>query len=94
MNSRYAEQALEQGWSKVAFEQHIKQDLFKRQGISQVKTSNYLARLPSPQSSLAQELLKQPYNFDFLGLHDDAYEREIEHASIQHMTKFLSQRGR
>lgn len=43
---------------------------------------------------LAQELLKQPYNFDFLGLHDEAREREIEHASIQHITKFMLEFGR
>jgi len=43
---------------------------------------------------LAQELLKQPYNFDFLGLHDEAHEREIEHASIQHITKFMLELGK
>ena len=34
------------------------------------------------------------YNFDFLGLHDDALEREIEHASITHITKFLLELGK
>jgi len=58
---------------------------YKRQAVSSTKVSNYLARLPSPQSMLAQELLKQPYNFDFLGLHDEAHEREIGKRSIIHM---------
>jgi predicted nuclease of restriction endonuclease-like (RecB) superfamily len=43
---------------------------------------------------LAQELLKQPYNFDFLGLHDDAHEREIEHTATEHITKFLLELGK
>ena len=76
----YAEQCIEQGWSRLILERYVKDNLYQRQAISSKKTSNYLTRLPSPQSRLAQELLKQPYNFDFLGLHDEAHEREIEHA--------------
>ncbi|PIQ43111.1 MAG: hypothetical protein COV52_10405 [Gammaproteobacteria bacterium CG11_big_fil_rev_8_21_14_0_20_46_22] len=90
----YAEQAIEQGWSRPTLERYLKEELYQRQAISSTKASNYLARLPSPQSMLAQELLKQPYNFDFLGLHDEAHEREIEHASIQHITKFMLELGK
>jgi predicted nuclease of restriction endonuclease-like (RecB) superfamily len=90
----YAEQAVDQGWSRPVFEKNIKGDLFGRQAISTTKTSNYLERLPSSCSGLAQELLKQPYSFDFLGLHDEADEREIEHASIQHITKFMLELGK
>jgi len=43
----------------------------------------------------AQEILKNPYNFDFLGLHDQAHEREIEYAaSTQHIVKFLLELGK
>ncbi len=90
----YAEQTIEQGWSRLALERNIKDSLFQRQAIDHVKSSNFLTRLPNPQSKLAHELLKQPYNFDFLGLHDDAHEREIEHASIEHITKFLLELGK
>ncbi len=90
----YAIQAVEEGWSRLTLEHSIKDELYNRQAIPSQKTSNYLARLPSPQSQLAHELLKQPYNFDFLGLHDDAYEREIEHASVEHITKFLLEMGK
>src|SRR5262249_31401023 len=45
-------------------------------------------------SGLAQDMLKNPYNFDFLALHDEANEREIEHASIPHITKFLLELGK
>jgi predicted nuclease of restriction endonuclease-like (RecB) superfamily len=90
----YADQAIEQGWPRISLERHIKDSLFHRQAIDSVKSSNFLTRLPSPQSKLAHELLKQPYNLDFLGLHDDAHERQIEHASIEHITKFLLELGR
>lgn len=90
----YAEQTIEQGWSRLTLERYIKDALYQRQAISSTKASNYLARLPSPQSMLAQELLKQPYNFDFLGLHDEAYEREIEFAATEHITKFLLELGK
>jgi len=90
----YAEQTIEQGWSRLALENYIKDNLFQRQAMSVVKSSNYLTRLPSPQSMLAQELLKQPYNFDFLGLHDEAHEREIEHACTEQITKFLLELGK
>lgn len=90
----YSDQAVDQGWSRLALENHIHDNLYERQGISTIKTSNYLSRLPSPQSMLAQELLKQPYNFDFLGLHDEAHEREIEHASTEHITRFLLELGK
>jgi len=90
----YSCQIIEQGWSRPTLERYISQELYHRQAITTEKTSNYLDRLPAPQSMLAQELLKQPYNFDFLGLHDEAHEREIEHASIDHITKFLLELGK
>lgn len=90
----YAEQTIEQGWTRLTLEQQVKNGLFQRQAINETKSSNFLTRLPNPQSKLAHEILKQPYNFDFLGLHDDAHEREIEHASIEHITKFLLELGK
>jgi len=90
----YAVQCIENGWSRHALENHIKQNLHHRQALPKEKASNYLMRLPDPQSQLAHEMLKNPYNFTFLGLHDDALEREIEHASIQHITKFLLELGK
>lgn len=90
----YAAECLENGWSRPVLEKHIKHDLFTAQGHKANKATNFLVRLPEPQSSLAQDMIKNPYNFDFLGLHDEAHEREIEHASIQHITKFMLELGK
>ena len=89
----YAVQCLENDWSRPTLERNIKNDLFSAQGRKENKVTNYLTRLPSPQSQLAEDMIKNPYNFDFLGLHDDALEREIENASIQHITKFMLELG-
>ncbi len=40
-----------------------------------------------------RESLKDPYRFDFLGLTDEAQEREVEHALVKHVTEFLLELG-
>lgn len=55
--------------------------------------SNFTATLPSPQSSLAQQLTKDPYLFDFLTLADDYQEKDLENALTDHITKFLLELG-
>lgn len=90
----YIQQTLEQSWSRHILESNIKNELYQRQALPNQKASNFLTRLPSHQSELAEEILKNPYNFDFLELHDAAREREIEHASIEHITKFLLELGK
>ena len=49
--------------------------------------------MPTAESSLAQEALKDPYLFDFLDLGDDAHEREIESRLIRHITRFPLEPG-
>jgi hypothetical protein len=38
-------------------------------------------------------MLKDPYNFDFLTLTDDAQERELERGLLEHIRKFLLELG-
>jgi len=61
----YAVHAVSGGWSRLTLESSIKNRLHKRQGAA---VSNFAKRLPVPQSVLAQETLKDPYLFDFLGI--------------------------
>lgn len=69
----------------------IKNQYFETRGKS---ISNFKQTLPDPQSDLAVETLKNPYNFDFLGLENDALEREIENAMMEHITRFLIELGK
>jgi predicted nuclease of restriction endonuclease-like (RecB) superfamily len=87
---RYAEQARAEGWSRATLERHIRNRLHERQGQA---ITNFETRLPAPHSQLAHETLKDPYLFDFLGLGDDAHEREIENALVRHITRFLLELG-
>lgn len=86
----YARKAIEHGWSRNVLVMHIETQLLHRQGGAQ---TNFAARLPSPQSDLAQATLKDPYIFDFLGLTEEAQERDIENGLIAHVTKFLLELG-
>ncbi len=86
----YAGQAAQQGWSRATLEVNIRDRLLQRQGAA---VTNFEARLPSPHSALAQETLKDPYLFDFLGLGNDAHEREIETGLVRHITQFLLELG-
>ena len=86
----YARKAIAEGWSRTTLELQIRNRLLERQGQA---VTNFDARLPAPHSCLAHETLKDPYLFDFLGLGDDAHEREIESALVRHITKFLLELG-
>jgi predicted nuclease of restriction endonuclease-like (RecB) superfamily len=86
----YAAKAVEHGWARSVLVMQIETDLRGRQGGA---ITNFPARLPPPQSDLAAASLKDPYLFDFLGLTEEAHEREIEKALIDHMTRFLLELG-
>ena len=86
----YAAKTLEHGWSRAVLTMQIESDLYARQGKV---VSNFATTLPSPQSDLAQQTLKDPYLFDFLTLHDDAIERDLERGLVDHIRKFLLELG-
>lgn len=50
-------------------------------------------KLPEPQSDLAEQTLKNPYNFDFLTLREKYDEKELEDALIKQITQFLLELG-
>lgn len=86
----YAEQAMLHSWSRSTLALQIRNRLHQRQGAA---VTNFEARLPAPESALARQALKDPYLFDFLGLGDEAHEREIENGLIRHITRFLLELG-
>lgn len=86
----YAAQAIEHNWSRNILVMQIETNARARSGQA---VTNFAQRLPAPLSDLACESLKDPYRFDFLGLHDDAQERAVEQALVQHVTQFLLELG-
>ena len=86
----YAAQVIQHGWSRSTLDVHIKNRLHLRQGGA---ITNFARHLPTPDAQLAIEALKDPHLFDFLGLGDEAHERDIENALIRHITRFLLELG-
>lgn len=65
-------------------------DLYKTQGKA---ITNFDKQLPAIQSDLAKEVIKDPYNFDFLTLTEGYREKELEDALTDNITKFLLELG-
>ena len=88
----YITQAVANGWSRNVLQMQIESNLFARQ-ITTKKVSNFSARLPKPQSDLANYLMKDPYIFDMMGQTDKMAERDIERQLVSHITKYLLEMG-
>lgn len=86
----YATKAVEHNWSRNILVMQIESRLMERSGTA---VTNFALTLPKPQSDLARESLKDPYHFDFLGIGEEAQEREIEKALVKHVTDFLLELG-
>ncbi|CAN5698945.1 hypothetical protein BH20ACI4_BH20ACI4_28870 [soil metagenome] len=86
----YIRQTIENGWSRSILALQIESQLYKRQGKAQ---TNFDRTLPQPQSDLVNQLLKDPYNFDFLTIGLEAHERELESNLLQHIKEFLLEMG-
>ncbi len=86
----YAREALTQAWGRETLAIQIKSQLHLRQGAA---ITNFNQRLALHQAGLASQMLKDPYHFDFLGLGEEAQERDIESALMRHITRFLLELG-
>jgi predicted nuclease of restriction endonuclease-like (RecB) superfamily len=86
----YIRQTIQNGWSRNVLVHQIDSGLYRRQGKAQ---TNFTRTLPVPQSDLAQQVLKDPYNFDFLTLAQNAREKELESGLLDHLRKFLLELG-
>ena len=87
----YASAALEYGWGRDILAFQIEAGLFKRQGKA---LSNFERTLPLPQSDLAQQITRDPYQFEFLSLESKLKERDLERKLIEHLKDFLIALGK
>jgi predicted nuclease of restriction endonuclease-like (RecB) superfamily len=86
----YIQQTIANGWSRNVLVLQIESHLFERQGSA---ITNFEQALPKPQSDLAQQLLKDPYNFEFLTISQNAQELELERGLVTHIRDFLLELG-
>ena len=86
----YVQQTIENGWSRNILVMQIETRLHERLGEA---VTNFRNTLPEPQSDLAQQIIKDPYNFDFLTIGRNAAERELENGLIERIRDFLLELG-
>lgn len=87
----YVKKIIENGWSRNTLSIWIDSDLYRRQGKA---ITNFSNTLPTPQSDLASQTLKDPYLFNFLSLTENYEERELEKGLTDHIQKFLVELGK
>ena len=88
----YIQKTAENGWSHNVLTHQIESGLYQRQVLVD-KVSNFESRLPSPQSELAAQTMKDPYVFDFIPFREEMLERDIEQALVRDVTKLLLELG-
>ena len=88
----YMQQIIENGWSRSLLLHQIDLDVYKRQVLAP-KVSNFKTQLPSPQSELVEQAMKDPYIFEVLTHTPLKRERNVEEALVQNMKSLLLEFG-
>lgn len=86
----YVQKTLENNWSRAVLLNFLDTNLYERQGKA---ITNFSQTLPAVESDLAQEITKDPYNFDFLTIRERYDEEELKDALMDNLTKFLLELG-
>ncbi|SMF47488.1 putative nuclease of restriction endonuclease-like (RecB) superfamily [Cellulosimicrobium cellulans J34] len=86
----YAAQAAEHGWSRAVLENQIASHLHQRIGAA---PTNFTTHLTPADSELAQQLVRDPYVFDHLGLTGRVHERDMEQALMDKLQDTLLEFG-
>jgi predicted nuclease of restriction endonuclease-like (RecB) superfamily len=86
----YIQKTIENGWSRNVLILQIESGLYERRSDA---IANFQETLPLPQSDLARQIVKDPYNFEFLSIAEDAKEQEIERALVTHIRDFQLELG-
>lgn len=87
----YLRAAVDQGWSRNVMVHMIAGLLHEREGKA---LTNFPRILPPEGSDMADQILRDPYNFDFLTLADDFKERQLERGLLIHLRDLLLELGR
>lgn len=86
----YVGKTIENGWSRSVLLNLIDTNLYERQGKA---LTNFRKNLPTPESDLAQELTKDPYNFAFARITGTYNESVLKEALLTNISKFLIELG-
>ena len=87
----YLNKVIEGNMSRAELEHAIEAKLYEHTGKA---LNNFATTLPQPQNELANEMLKDPYKFDFISMKDKFDERDLENKLAQNITRFLLELGK
>jgi predicted nuclease of restriction endonuclease-like (RecB) superfamily len=91
----YVIKTAENAWTRDILLNQLESDLYSRQAISgKNKTTNFKTTLPAKLAEEAENVIKDPYLFDFIKLSENAIERDLENQLISHISKFLLELGK
>jgi predicted nuclease of restriction endonuclease-like (RecB) superfamily len=86
----YAQQAVEQGWSRKLLELHVATGRYEREGRA---LTNFAHTLPAVESELVQQIVHEDYSFEFLGLAGKVRESHLERSLIADIERFMIELG-
>ena len=87
----YISKVCELGWSRKELEFYHSENYYATHANA---VTNFDKSMPAGESNLAKQMLKSPYNFEFLQMPLNYSEREFENELIKHITDFLLELGK
>lgn len=87
----FVDEVIKNNWSRAVLMNFLDTNLYERQGKA---ISNFKTTLPAYTGDLAQEITKDPYNFDFVAINRDYNERELKDALTEKVIKLLMEMGK
>lgn len=87
----YVSQVCEHGWSRAELEHYYSEDYYASHANA---ITNFDSSLPESESNLAKQMLKSPYNLDFLNMPINYSEQDFEDGLVKHITEFLLELGK
>jgi len=88
----YAEKCFENGWAHSVLDHQIDLQLYERQALAE-KLTNFEEKLPTVQSELARDIIKDPYIFELEGIKEEAMENDIEKSMMEKIKNVLLELG-
>lgn len=87
----FIDEVIKNNWSRAVLLNFLDTNLYERQGKA---ISNFHKTLVAYAGDLAQEITKDPYNFDFVAVNRDYNERELKDALTDKVVKLLLEMGK
>lgn len=81
----------ENQWGRGMLVNFLDTDLYEREGKA---LSNFSMLLPEVESDFAQQLIKDPYHFEFLQLNEKYSEKELKDELMSKLSQFLLELGK